>query len=137
MNRELEERLVAALEGLLEERSYNLEHQSRTSELLATGVTNNVLEVASRVFDTSAIIMLSFQATVGAIEVVNHGTNRVTVVGGASGTRSTSGPGVSHVEPGAGRIINVNNRVVTIFGTSGDLVGWQAYTVGGGGAGGA
>lgn len=135
MRREIEERLVIALEGLLEQRTYDLEHQSRTSEMLATGVTNNVLEVTTRQFDSVGTpLMLSWQATCGAIEVVNHGATRMTVVNTITGTRPTIGTGVSHIEPGMGRMVNVNSRVVTIFGTAGDQVGIQAFTVGGGGA---
>ncbi len=138
MNRELEDRLVIALEGLLEQKTYDLEHQSQTSEMLATGVVNSVLEVSTRQFGPDAALgigmMLTFQATCGAIEIVNHGVNRVTVVNSTAGTRPTIGTGVSHVEPGMGRTINVDSRIVTLFGTTGELVGIQAFTVGGAGA---
>lgn len=138
MKREVEDRLLVVMEAILEKITYNYEHQSRTSEMLATGVTNNVLEISTRQFGlavdgTNAVIPLSYQATVGSIEIHNSGSNRITVVNSTSGSRALIGIGVSHIEPGTGRTLNVNSRNVTLWGIPGDLVGIQAYTVGGAG----
>ncbi len=134
MKREIEERLLVVLEQIAERQTYDLEHRSETAERLATGVTNSVLEVSTVTMPTEGYIQRAYQTTCGAIEIHNSGANRVTVVNSTAGTRPTQGIGVSHVEPGTGRTVNVNSRVVTIWGTAGDLVGIQAFSVGGAGA---
>ncbi len=123
-------------EAMLEKLSYIETHTSKTAERLGTGVYNNVLDVSTRTIPTEGYIALAWQTTCGAIEVQNPGNNTVTIVNSmASGTRPTIGTGVSHVQAGTYRIVNVNSRFVTIYGTAGDQVGIQAFTVGGAGSG--
>ncbi len=108
-------------------------HTSDTARrLMPYGVTNGVLEVSTRLIPSEGWIQLTWQTTCGAIEVHNPGTNVVTVVGTlGAGTRPMAGIGVSHVQAGQWRAVNVNSRAVTIYGTAGDYVGIQAFTAGG------
>lgn len=114
---------------ILEDMSYIRQHSSKTSELLATGVTNSILDVATDVFPTAGAIALSWAATCGAIEVSNHGDYPVFV--SASANSGTATPRMPRVDPGTVRVINVASRNVTLYGTAGETVGWQASTRGG------
>lgn len=106
---------------------------SATAERLATGVMNNVLEVRSRVFGTDGFIPLSWGTTCGSIEVTNHGTQPMYVASGPPSGVAT--PSMPRIDPGTWRMINVGSRNVTLYGTNGDTVGYQAFTRGMTGAG--
>lgn len=114
-------------EALLQQMTYVAQHSSRTAEMLAVGVMNNVLEVGTRTFDAAGTVQLNWGTTCGSIEVVNHGTTPVFV---GSGPPSSSSPNLPRVDAGIIRAINVGSRVVTLYGTAGATVGFQAYTVG-------
>jgi hypothetical protein len=57
------EALIAAQ---LQQLSYDITHLTETSEKLATGVVNHVLEAGTRVVDATGGFTLSFGATAGA-----------------------------------------------------------------------
>lgn len=123
---EAEVLLTAALQQL----SYDIAHLTETSEKLATGVVNHVLEAGTRLVDsTGAGITLAFQATVGSLLVRNPSTSTITVAAGqGAGVRPSVGPGVHDVEGRTWRIVPINARYCTIYGTAGQRVGYEAYT---------
>jgi len=106
-------------------------HSTRTSEFLASGIINNVLEVGTWTFDSLGAVERAFRATCGSIEVTNYGTAFVTVTGSGRGSRPNGGPGVMRVDPGESKVVNVASRVVTIWGIPGETVTIQAFTIGG------
>ncbi len=125
--------LRAFLAGLVADYQHALLNSTQTTERLTNGIVNSVLEVATRVIPAAPnpYLTMEFGATAGSIEVVNHGTNTMTVAsGGGSGTMPLGGTGVSRVDPGMTRVIHVNSRMIVIYGTPGDYVGYQAFTRG-------
>lgn len=116
-------------DALLQQLSYIATHTSRTSEMLATGVTNNVLEVSTKQIPADGYISYSFGATIGSAEVHNHGTNQMTVEASTGSTAKIQGVGVSRVPSGLFRTIPINNRTMTVYGTPGDFVGVVITTV--------
>jgi hypothetical protein len=117
-------------EALLQQLSYITTHTSATAEQLATGVTNHVLEVASAVLDTSGAKGCSWQATCGAIAVFNTGDYPVLVASGMPGVAPVQGPGMSSIGANEWRIVNINSRYLTLYGTAGQRVDYQAFTTG-------
>lgn len=115
---------------MLRELSHIRMHSTRTAELLATGVVNNVLEVGVFTFDSLGSVTRSWRATAGAIEVENYGTGDVMVTSSGAGSRPNGGPGTMIVKPGVAKIVNVGSRVITLWGTVGEQIGLQAFTVG-------
>lgn len=113
----------AIQDAVLAQLSYIATHTSRTSELLSTGVTNNVLEVSTKQIPTDGYITYSFGATIGSAEVHNHGTNSMTVEASSASGAKIQGVGVSRVPSGLFRTIPINNRTMTVYGTAGDFVG--------------
>lgn len=96
-------------------------------------LTNNVLESGTRIFDTTGVMGLKWGTPCGAIEVSNVSTHPITIAGGATNTTvaPTSGVGVHIVPAGAVRLINIDAREATLWGTSGDQVCLQAFAWGG------
>lgn len=123
----------ALVHGLLQQLKYATEHLSRTSELLASGVMNHVLEVKTHTFDATGMLQLNFQATCGAVKVSNIGQNDVYVAAslGTGSAPTTGGVGVGLVRAGTWDVVNVNSRFFSLYGTSGQQVMYQAFTVGG------
>lgn len=123
----------AFFDGLAQAYMHALTHSTQTTERLTNGIVNSVLEVATKAIPAAPnnFVTLDYGATIGAVEVFNHGTNVMTVAsGGGSGVQPLGGTGVSRIEPGTGRVINVNSRSAVIYGTAGDYVGYQAFTRG-------
>jgi len=121
-------------QGLLEQFSHNLASFTETAERLATGVVNNVLEVRTVTLDANGTASFSWGSTCGAIEVCNH-TSAEPVYVSASTNSGSPTPSMPRVDPGTWRYINVASRNVTIYGEAGAIVGIQAFTRGGIGAG--
>lgn len=118
---------------ILDELRYLRSHLTQAAERTGTGVVNHVLEVGTRVFDADGRVVLEWGVPCGAIEVSMHGNGDCTVV--ASGPSSAAGtPGGAigrYVVPqDAVRVVNVASRQVTLYGTPGEEVSYQAYTVG-------
>jgi hypothetical protein len=94
---------------------------------------NNVLEVATRVFPASdGYLTLAYRAPLGAI-TVRAGANPVTVAwGGASsgGTAPSQGAGVWVVPANTRDTIAVTGHAVTLYGTAGQSVSYQAFAAG-------
>lgn len=118
------------LEGLAQAYQHALMHSTETTERLTNGIVNSVLEVATRTIPSDGYITGNYGATIGAVEIFNHGANDLTVASGAGGTPPQGGTGVSIVPPGVSRTIHVNSRAFTVYGTVGDRVGYQAFTKG-------
>jgi hypothetical protein len=121
------------LEGLTQAYQHALLHSTETAERLTNGIMNHVLEVATRAFPAAPgnYIVLDYGATIGAIEIYNHGATYITVAsGGGSGILPQGGTGVSRIDPGKSRTINVNSRSAVIYGAAGEFVGYQAFTKG-------
>lgn len=124
-----ERELVVAL---LAQLRYAADHMSKTSEVLATGVTNHVLDVKTHTFDSTGFVPLSYGATIGAVKVTNIGQNDVILAASSSaGAPPNGGWGVTVVPAGAFDVVNINNRFATLYGTSGQRVCYQVFTVGG------
>lgn len=120
------------IRALLDQLKYSAEHLSRTSERLASGVTNHVLEMKTHTFDSTGMLQLNFQATCGAVKISNVGQNDVTVTSSTgNGIPPNGGVGVGLVRAGTWDVVNVNSRFFTLYGTSGQSVFYQAFTVGG------
>jgi hypothetical protein len=115
---------------LLAELRYVRAHTSRTAELLATGVKNNVLEVATATFNSDGVISLSWSAVCGSIVVRNLSTSATVTVAAGPASVSPTGIGSWTVPVGKVDVVNVNARVLTLYGTSGEKVCYQAFTVG-------
>jgi hypothetical protein len=115
----------------LAELSHRLLSLTETTERLASGITNHVLYAGTIRITADGWASFSWQATCGAVEVTNPGANVVKVVASGPGNDSNEGTGTHFVRPGTFRILNINARTFTIYGTVNDLVGVQAFTTGG------
>jgi hypothetical protein len=121
----------------LAELTQRLTSQTETTERLANGIINHVLfagTVTLPAADPTGVSYVPFQygATCGSVEITNSGTNLVTVLASVhSGVVPTTGTGVHQVKPGRWRVLNIGSRFFTVYGTAGDVVGVQAFTVGG------
>lgn len=118
---------------LLQQMKYATAHLSKTSELLATGVTNHVLEVKTHTFDATGVLTLEFNATCGALKVSNIGITDVTVTSSTpqGAAPPNGGVGVGVVPAGTWDVVNLASRFFTLYGTSGQRVFYQAFTIGG------
>lgn len=123
---------------LLEQMRYNTAHLTRTSELLASGVTNHVLDVATLTIPTApdpsaGFITKSYQTTIGCMKVTNLGTAELTVCA-SSPTGPTAPPnggfGTTVVPAGASDVVSIGARTFTIYGLSGQRVAFQVFTIG-------
>lgn len=128
----------ALFQQLLEQLRYSTTHLSRTSELLATGVMNHVLDVATLTIPTApdpqaGYLTKSYQATAGCMKVTNLGTAEISVCASAP-TGPTAPPnggfGTTVVPAGASDVVSLASRTWTIYGTSGQRVAFQVFTVG-------
>lgn len=118
------------VQELLEEMRYVRAHTSRTAELLATGVKNNVLQVETVTFPASGMIDRSWQAVCGAVAVRNLSTSALVIVAGGPPSVAPSGVGSWTVPVGKLDVVNVNSRIVTFYGTGGEKICFQAFTTG-------
>lgn len=128
----LDPEIKAVLDGLAQSVQHALTHSTQTAERLTNGIINSVLEVATRTIPAAPnnFVTLDYGSTIGAVEIFNHGTYVMTVAAGGTGVQPQGGTGVSRIEPGTGRTININSRTAVIYGTPGDVVGYQAFTRG-------
>ena len=122
-------------EALLEQLTYLNTHTSKMSEMLATGVVNNFLEGGTILLPAGRFPAgtwgFSWGATCGAMKVSNPSDYPLVVQsGGFPGTVPQQGPGVYIIPPGSWDTVNVNSRVVAVYGTAGASFGYQAYTTG-------
>lgn len=116
---------------ILAELRYIRAHMTAAAERAGTGVVNHVLEVATRTFPADGIIALEFGVPCGSIIVNAVGTGTVTVhSSGPQSTVPTDGIGVYKVEQDTDRPVSVGGRQVTLYGTAGQQVCYQALTVG-------
>ena len=115
----------------LAEVSHRLMSLTETTERLAVGITNHVLFAGTIMIETQGWYGFAWNATCGAVEITNKGANIVKVVASMPGNDSYQGAGVHYVQPGTFRILNIGARYLTLYGTASDLVGVQAFTVGG------
>lgn len=115
---------------ILAELRYIRAHTSRTAELLGTGVVNNVLQVSTFVFDSTGMISLAWQATCGSIVVRNLSTSNTVTVASGPASVTPSGTGSWTVPAATKDVVNVNSRIITLYGTAGQSVCVQAFTVG-------
>lgn len=116
-------------QGLADAYQHALLNSTETSERLTNGIVNRVLEVATRPIPTDGYLSGSYGATIGHVEVFNLGNNDMTVTSGRGGTPPQNGTGVSVVPPGVSRTIHINSRDWTCYGTPGDRVSYQAFTI--------
>lgn len=92
---------------------------------------NDVLEVATRTFESRGYLHLQYHVPAGSIEVSNHSTHTITVVSGApQDSAPVGGRGVYVVAAGVCRTVNVASREITLYGTSGDVFSFQVLAVG-------
>jgi len=118
-------------EGLLERLTFELSRMTQTSERLATGSINNILETGTVILPAALPqVTKSFQATVGGVEIRNPNDSMIVVQGTPGGSAPIQGAGVHYVEPWSWRTVNVASRSFTIFGTAGAAVGFQAFSTG-------
>jgi hypothetical protein len=115
-------------DAILEKLSYIEGHSSKTSEMLATGVVNNVLDVRTYFFNTEGFVTLGYGATIGSIEVTNH--TDATIYVSPSPASGAATPAMPRVDAGLIRNINIASRNVTLYGTAGGAVGVQVFTRG-------
>lgn len=122
-------------QAMLQELQYIRTHTSRTAEQLASGVRNNVLEVGTWLIgaivgtELSGNVSRSWSAICGSVEIKNLGVGDMTVCSGIAGSKPNGGANVSVVQPGERVTIGIYDRSITIWGTPGDRVGIQAYTI--------
>ncbi|HWB38559.1 MAG TPA: hypothetical protein VHA75_21275 [Rugosimonospora sp.] len=92
-------------------------------------LTNDVLQVELLTIPAEGYVTRSWRAPAGAVAVDALGANPVTVApGGGSADPPTSGVGVHLVPAGQLRVIAIAAREVTLWGTPGDQVQYQAFT---------
>lgn len=124
------ERLLAA-ELLAELRDY---HQRSTEWMarIAGGIVNDVLSVETATFGADGVIHRSWHVAAGIVEVRNLSTSaEVTVTSsGPSSTAPASGVGVSVVPAEDVQYVGLASHQMTLYGTEGERVCWQAYTRG-------
>lgn len=134
MSRDLAQDTLALAQ--LAELSHRLISLTETTERLANGITNHVLFAGTVTLQTSAegdgFWTFQFGATCGSVEVHNvDDADQLVVAPGAANSRPIHGPGVHYIAPGTWRVVNVDQRVFTVWGPPALLVGVQALTVGG------
>lgn len=117
--------------------SHALMTLSETSERLATGVRDHVLYAGTvKLVDNGGGVgywMGEWSATCGSAEISNDADNDdlVVVASTVQANPPSHGTGVYQVPSGVWRLVNVGQRVLTVYGTVGDVVGVQALTTGG------
>lgn len=90
-------------------------------------VTNDVLAVATRVFDASGYVAEQFRVAAGSISV-DAGAHAVTVAAaGPSSAAPAVGTGVYVVPANTHRTIPLASRQVTLYGTSGDSISYAVF----------
>lgn len=114
---------------LLEQLRYIRAHTSRTAELLTTGVRNNTLAVATATIPATGALALSWGAVCGSIRVRNLGDDDIVVASGPASV-SPAGVGAWTVPAGVAETVAVYGREVTIYGTAGARLCYQAFTTG-------
>jgi hypothetical protein len=130
MTRDLAQDTLAVAQ--LAQLSHDLQSLTQTTERLAVGITNHVLFAGTVELGTGGFWTFSWGATCGSIEVHNVAeTDPIIVSPGAANVQPRLGPGVHYIPAGIWRSVNVDSRMVTLWGTAGQLVGVQALTVGG------
>lgn len=115
---------------LLEELRYVRAHTSRTAELLATGVKNNVLEVGTKTIPSTGMVQFAWSSTAGSIMVRNLSAEHDLVVAAGPASVTPTSVGAWTVPAATKDTVNVNSRVLTIYGTAGEAFCYQAFTVG-------
>jgi len=95
-------------------------------------IVNDVLEVGSWTFDTTGQYQVQYHVTAGSVAVDNLGTHTIWVAAESNQTSvPPAGRGVTPIPAGAQRVVNVASRVITFYGTTGDLFAFQVFTGGG------
>lgn len=124
----------AILSGeLLAQFQHFVQTQTQATARLAGRIVNDVLEVGSAKLDGNGTLTLQFHVAVGAIFIDNTAGHDVIVVAGGLNTSATAPPpgvGVYRVRTLTARPVNIAGRQVTIYGTAGDEISYQAYTAG-------
>ena len=120
----------------LAELSHRLLTTTETVERLASGITNHVLFAGTVTLltgpESTFYWTFQFGAPCGVAEVHNwSSTDDLVVEPGPANVRPVQGPGVHYIKPGTFRMCNLDQRVFTIWGSSAQLVGVQALTIGG------
>lgn len=117
--------------AMLQQLGYIATHTSKTSEMLATGVRNGVLQTGSFVFDSTGVFTISMGSEIGSAEVSNGGDYSLVVASGTSPTAPIQGAGRHPMASGTWRMCNIANHSVSFYGTPGQSVSYQLFTQGG------
>lgn len=137
MTRELDDKVAAYWEAMLQELSHQTKSLSVVSERLSNGVKDHVLYAGSVTLadngtGTVGVRAFQWEATCGSIEVHNTTTHNVVVTSSTvQANPPTFGQGVHHVKANVWRLCNIGSRFLTIYGTIGDVIEVQALTTGG------
>lgn len=117
----------------LAELSARLVSHTETVERLVNGIRNHVLFAGTVTIGADGWYHFGWGAMCGSVEITNVSTTNTLVVAASwpSGVAPDNGPGVHKVPPKIWRLVNIDSPTVTIYGTAGDEVGVQAFTVGG------
>ncbi len=117
--------------------SHALQSLSEVSERLASGVKDHVLFAGSvKLLDvgngTVFAKQFEFGATCGSAEIFNPGANLIVVQASTQqGNIPQFGQGTYRVPTNTWRLVNIGQRVFTVYSTAADIVGVQALTTGG------
>lgn len=123
------ERILAA--ELLDAFRNLAQTQTEFAERLQGRLVNHVLEVGTQKFNAAGDpISLAWHAAAGCIQVDNFSVAGVVTVvaAGPSSSAPDVGTGVYKVPAGRSRTVAVASRQVTLWGTPGDVVSYQAFT---------
>lgn len=125
------DRLLTA--QILDELRHYMQTMTAAAARLEGRIVNDVLTCELCTFDAAATpIFRNFHAAIGAVQVRNlSGANTLVVTSqGPQGGAPSGGVGVWKVPPSTKEMINLASRQMTIYGTAGDQVEFQAFTKG-------
>lgn len=125
------ERLL--FQQMLQELRHIRDATTEAAARLTQRITNNVLDVQTKVFGTAGVIRLGYGAAAGSIEVSNWSVAAVVTVylaGGVDDVAPAVGVGVYRVPAGQTRTITCDTHAITLYGTAADAVTWQVWTKG-------
>lgn len=121
----------AVLDAILDELQQTRITQTKSIEKLRSAVVNHVLVTELIKLDTDGTATREFRVPMGSVSVANHSaTGDVTVhAGGPGGGAPGTGPGIGFVKRATFAVLNVTGHVVTLYGTAGQFLTLQVFTV--------
>lgn len=125
-----DERAVSLADVVAELRLMRETSTAAAARATAGGIVNDVLEVSTRKFDASGVMVLDYNVAVGSAMITNPAGTQVTYQAGTqtSDTAPTVGNGVQVVPAVSWLAVPVAAHSFSLYGTPGAQVSLQVFT---------